>query len=141
MLADTNEGVIVAKIRVVLADDHQAVMAKVRGVLGEDFEVVAAVADGSQAVDAVLRLDPDVLVIDISMPVLDGLQAAARLQTAHCRAKIIFLTIHEDQDYVAAALHVGAFGYVTKSRLATDLILAIRTALRGQTFVSQTLST
>ena len=96
------------KIRVVLADDHQAVMAKVRGVLGEDFEVVAAVTDGSQAVDTVLRLDPDVLVIDISMPVLDGLQAAVHLQKANCRAKIIFLTIHEDQDYVAAALHVGA---------------------------------
>jgi DNA-binding NarL/FixJ family response regulator len=140
LLADTNEGIVVAKIRVVLADDHQGVTAKVRGVLGGDFEVVAAVTDGSQAVDAVIRLDPDVLVIDISMPVLDGLEAAARLQKANCRAKIIFLTIHEDQDYVTAALHVGACGYVTKSRLAADLVLAIRAALRGHTFVSQTVS-
>lgn len=127
-----------AKIRVVLADDHQAVVAKVRVILGEEFEIVDAVVDGNQAVDAVLMLDPDVLVIDISMAVLDGLQAAARLQKANCRAKIIFLTIHEDQDYVAAALHVGASGYVTKVRLATDLVPAIRTALLGRTFVSQT---
>jgi len=128
------------KIRVVLADDHQAVVEKVRSVLGEDFEIVGAVADGNQAVDAVLALNPDVLVIDISMPVLDGFQAAARLQKANCRAKIIFLTIHEDQDYVAAALHLGASGYVTKSRLAADLVPAIRAALQGRTFVSQTIS-
>jgi len=128
------------KIRVVLADDHQAVVEKVRSVLGEDFEIVGAVADGNQAVDAVLVLNPDVLVIDISMPVLDGFQAAARLQKANCRAKIIFLTIHEDQDYVAAALHLGASGYVTKSRLAADLVPAIRAALQGRTFVSQTIS-
>jgi len=130
-----------AKIRVVLADDHQAVLAKVRGVLGEDFDVVDAVADGSRAVDAVLALDPDVLVTDISMPSLDGLQVAKRLQSAHCRAKIVFLTVHEDQDFVTAALHAGASGYVTKSRLAIDLIPAICEALLGRTFVSQTLST
>jgi DNA-binding NarL/FixJ family response regulator len=130
-----------AKIRVVLADDHQAVLAKVRGVLGEDFDVVDAVADGSQAVDVVLALDPDVLVTDISMPSLDGLQVAKRLQSAHCRAKIVFLTVHEDQDFVAAALHAGASGYVTKSRLAIDLIPAIREALLGRTFISQIVST
>jgi DNA-binding NarL/FixJ family response regulator len=128
------------KIRVLLADDHPAMVEKVRSVLGEEFEIVGAVADGNQAVDAVLVLDPDVLVIDISMPVLDGLQATARLQKANCRAKIIFLTIHEDQDYVAAALHVGASGYVMKSRLGADLVPAIRAALQGRTFVSQTLS-
>lgn len=130
-----------AKIRVVLADDHTAVLAKVRGLLGEEFEVVDEVEDGNQAVDAVLILDPDVLVIDISMPVLDGLQAAARLQKADCRAKIIFLTIHEDHDFVTAALSAGASGYVTKTRLSTDLVPAIRAALLGRTFVSQILST
>ena len=140
MLADTNEGVLVAKIRVVLADDHPAVLAKVRGVLGEQFEIVDAVADGNQALDAVLMLDPDVLVIDISMPVVDGLQAAKRLQQAHCRAKVVFLTIHEDHDFVTAALSAGASGYVTKARLSTDLVPAIRAALQGHTFVSHTLS-
>jgi DNA-binding NarL/FixJ family response regulator len=140
LLADTNEGVLVAKIRVVLADDHPAVLAKVRGVLGEQFEIVDAVADGNQALDAVLMLDPDVLVIDISMPVVDGLQAAKRLQQAHCRAKVVFLTIHEDHDFVTAALSAGASGYVTKARLSTDLVPAIRAALQGHTFVSHTLS-
>jgi DNA-binding NarL/FixJ family response regulator len=128
------------KIRVVLADDHKAVVEKVRSLLSEEFEIVDAVSDGNQAVDAVLMLNPDVLVIDISMPVLDGLQAAARVQKANCRAKIIFLTIHEDQDYVDAALHVGASGYVTKSRLAVDLVPAIRAVLQGRTFVSPIVS-
>lgn len=140
MLIDISEGAPMAKIRVVLADDHKALLARVRRTLCEEFEVVAEVEDGNQAVDAVLVLDPDVLVIDISMPVLDGLQAAARLQKASCRAKIIFLTIHEDQDFVAAGLSVGASGYVTKARLSTDLIPAIRSALQGQTFVSQIVS-
>jgi DNA-binding NarL/FixJ family response regulator len=127
-----------AKIRVVLADDHQAVLERVRRALAAEFDVVAVVEDGNQAVDAILALDPDVLVMDISMPVMDGLQAARRLQASKCRAKILFLTIHEDQDFVAAALNAGASGYVTKSRLASDLIPAIRTALQGRTFVSQT---
>ena len=128
------------KIRVVLADDHPMVLAKVRQALVEGFEVVAAVEDGNQAVDAVLMLDPDVLVIDISMPILDGLQAAKQLQKANCHAKIVFLTIHEDYDFVTAALSAGASGYVTKARLSTDLVPAIREALRGHTFVSPTLS-
>jgi DNA-binding NarL/FixJ family response regulator len=130
----------VAKIRVVLADNHKAVAAKVRQVLCEEFEVVAAVEDGSQAVDAVRLLDPDVLVIDISMPVLDGLHAAKRMKQSDCRAKIIFLTIHEDRDFVTAAFSAGASGYVTKGRLTTDLVPAIREVLLGHTFVSQPLN-
>jgi DNA-binding NarL/FixJ family response regulator len=79
-----------SKIRVVLADDHQQMIATVRRTLGEQFEVVSAVEDGKQAVDAVLRLNPDALIIDISMSVLNGLQAAKQLQTANSRTKIIF---------------------------------------------------
>jgi DNA-binding NarL/FixJ family response regulator len=126
----------VNKIRVVLADDHPEMIAKVRRTLNEGFEVIDVVEDGNQAVDAVLMLDADVLVIDISMPVLDGLQAANRLRKANCRAKIVFLTMHEDRDYVAAALSTGASGYVTKSRLTADLVHAIHEALLGHIFVS-----
>jgi DNA-binding NarL/FixJ family response regulator len=126
------------KLRVVLADDHPAVMAKVRVLLGEDFQVVEAVTDGKQAIDAVLRLDPDVLVMDISMPVMNGLLAGEWLHKTQQRTKIIFLTIHEDLDFVSAALSAGASGYVTKARLSTDLVPAIREALQGHTFVSQT---
>jgi DNA-binding NarL/FixJ family response regulator len=129
----------VDKIRVVLADDHQEVIAKIRGVLGDGFEVVEAVVDGIQAVSAVLALDPDVFVTDISMPLLNGLQAARRIQNANPRVKIIFVTIHEDRDFIAAAFSAGATGYVTKRHLSTDLIFAIQEALKGRTFVSNSI--
>ena len=125
-----------SKIRVVLADDHQQMIAIVRQTLGEQFEVVGIVESGKQAVDAVLRLSPDALVIDISMPVLNGLQAAKQLQTANSRAKIIFLTIYESRDFLDAAFSAGASGYVNKGRLSTDLIPAIHEAMLGRTFIS-----
>jgi DNA-binding NarL/FixJ family response regulator len=122
-----------------LADDHQEVIAKIRGVLGDGFEVVEAVVDGIQAVSAVLALDPDVFVTDISMPLLNGLQAARRIQNTNPRVKIIFVTIHEDRDFIAAAFSAGATGYVTKRHLSTDLIFAIQEALKGRTFVSNSI--
>lgn len=124
------------KIRVVLADDHREVIEKIRGILGDEFEVVETAENGSQAVDAVLALDPDVLVIDISMPLLSGLQAARSMQKANCRTKIVFVTIHEDRDFIAAALSAGGACYVTKRRLSIDLVFAIHEALKGNTFVS-----
>jgi DNA-binding NarL/FixJ family response regulator len=126
----------VDKIRVVLADDHPEVIAKIRGILGGEFEIVLVAENGNEAVSAVLELDPDVMVTDISMPLLNGLQAARRLQKAKSRVKIVFLTIHEDRDFVAAAFSAGATGYVTKRRLSTDLVLAIKQALKGDSFVS-----
>jgi DNA-binding NarL/FixJ family response regulator len=133
------EGVVVDKIRVVLADDHREVIAKIRGVLGDEFEIIEAAENGNQAVIAVLELNPDIFVTDISMPVLNGLQAARRIQKANSRVKIIFLTIHEDRDFIAAAFSAGATGYVTKRRLSTDLVLAIQEALKGHTFVSDSI--
>ena len=133
------EGIAVDKIRVVLADDHREVIAKIRGVLGDQFENVEAAENGSQAVIAVLALNPDVFVTDISMPVLHGLQAARRIQKTNSRVKIIFLTIHEDRDFIAAAFSAGATGYVTKRRLSTDLVVAIQEALKGHTFVSDSI--
>ena len=133
------EGITVGKISVVLADDHHEVIAKVRGVLGDEFDVLEAVGNGRQAVTAVISLDPDVLVTDISMPVLNGLQAARSIQKTNPRVKIIFLTIHEDRDFIAAAFSAGATGYVTKRRLSTDLVFAIQEAMRGHTFVSNSI--
>jgi DNA-binding NarL/FixJ family response regulator len=133
------EGIAVDKIRVVLADDHREVIAKIRGVLGDQFEVVEAVVNGAQAVSAVLALDPDVFVTDISMPILNGLQAARRIQNVNPRVKIIFVTIHEDRDFIAAAFSAGATGYVTKRRLSTDLVYAIQEALKGNAFVSNSI--
>lgn len=121
-----------AKIRVVIADDHQLMAVRIRQVLGEEFKVLDSVQDGRQAVDVVLRMDPDILVLDVSMPVLDGFEAAQQLRRAKCRTKIIFLSIHEDPDFIAAASAVGASGYVIKRLLYTDLVPAIREALGGQ---------
>lgn len=125
-----------AKIRLVLADDYQGVIDKVRQTLDDHFEVIDAVGDGEQAIDAVWLLRPDVLVIDISMPVLDGLEAARRLQVLNCQTKIVFLTVHADHDFVEAALAAGASGYVLKALLTKDLVPAIYAAVAGSTFVS-----
>ena len=127
------------KFQVVLADDHRDFIAKVRAILADEFEVIQVSENGNQAVRAVLAMDPDVLVTDISMPILDGLQAARTIQEAHCRAKIVFLTIHEGGDFIAAALSAGGTGYVTKRRLSTDLVFAIRESMKGHIFVSNSM--
>jgi DNA-binding NarL/FixJ family response regulator len=124
-----------SKVRVLLADDHEGILAWVRTVLGEEFEVVGAVRNGRDAVKEVQRVDPDVLVIDISMPVLDGLRAASQI-SSNRRTKVVFLTLHNGRDFVAAAFSAGASAYVLKSELATNLIPAIREALQGRTYIS-----
>src|SRR6202046_5951815 len=116
-----SEGIAGDKIRVVLADDHREVIAKIRIVLGDEYEIIEAAENGNQAVIAVLELNPDIFVTDISMPVLNGLQAARRIQKTNSRVKIIFLTIHEERDFIAAAFSAGATGYVTKDRKSTRL--------------------
>jgi DNA-binding NarL/FixJ family response regulator len=127
------------KIRVLLADDHEAVLAKVRIVLGEDFNIVGAVNNGRDAILEVQRLDPDVLVIDISMPILNGLQAVSQLRSNR-RTKVVFLTVHEDQDFVEAAFSAGASAYVVKADVTTDLVPAIRDALEGRRYISPSIS-
>jgi DNA-binding NarL/FixJ family response regulator len=129
----------VPRVRILLADDHEDFLRNLREELRSEFEIVGTAANGEDAVDAVGRLDPDVLVIDISMPILDGLQAAAHLRDVNCRTKIVFLTIHEQSDYVSAAFAAGASGYVTKRHLGTDLVPAIREVLQGRTCISPSL--
>jgi DNA-binding NarL/FixJ family response regulator len=127
------------RIRVLLADDHEEVLARVRVLLGEEFDIVSAVNNGRDAIAETERLDPDVLVIDISMPLLNGLQAASKLQETNLRTKIVFLTVHEDPDFVAAALAAGASAYVTKEDVTTDLLPAIYEVLQGGTYISQSI--
>jgi DNA-binding NarL/FixJ family response regulator len=128
------------KIRVLLADDHEAILDWVRGVLGEEFDIVGTVNNGQDALGEVGRLDPDVLVLDISMPGLNGLQTASELKSARKQTKIVFLTVHEDPDFVAAAFSAGASAYVVKSDVATDLVPAIRDALEGHRYISRSIS-
>jgi CheY-like chemotaxis protein len=120
------------RARVLVADDHAPLRDAIRGVLSSSFDVVAAVADGRQAIDAACELDPDVIVLDITMPVLDGFGAARELVRRGSRAKIVFLTVHAGDEYVAAAVDAGVEGYVLKSRLVTDLPDAIRHVLGGR---------
>jgi DNA-binding NarL/FixJ family response regulator len=100
------------------------------------YEIVGAVSNGQAAVDEAVRQSPDIILMDISMPVMNGIEAADRLIRMHTNAKIVFLTVHEDPDFVKAALSTGAAGYVLKSRMATDLFPAISEALEGHRFVS-----
>jgi DNA-binding NarL/FixJ family response regulator len=104
--------------------------------LEPEFEVVGAVGDGYALLEAASQTKPDVCVIDISMPVLSGIRAAAQLKESGSTAKIIFLTVHEDPDFVQAALDAGASGYVLKSRMASDLLTAIKGVLAGRLFIS-----
>jgi DNA-binding NarL/FixJ family response regulator len=128
-----------ALVRVLLADDHAGVLACLDAQLGRVFEIVGAVTDGKQAVDATLRLDPDVLVLDISMPVMNGFQAAACLRDVKCRTKIVVLTVYEDPDYIDAAFSSGASAYVSKPDISTDLVTAIRSVIRGSRYISPSL--
>lgn len=124
------------RARVLLADDHEEFLAMEARLLGQEFEVVKGVNDGRSLLEEVALLEPDLLVLDISMPVLNGIEAAQQLQAAGSRARIVFLTVHDDPDYARAALAAGALGYVVKCRLASDLLPAMNAALAGRSFVS-----
>jgi len=126
------------RIRILMADDHKAMLERIKGLLDVEFDVIGAVDSGQALVDAAKKLSPDVLVVDISMPELNGIEAVRQIRSSGSTAKIIFLTVHEDPDFVPMCFDVGALAYVVKSRLASDLIPAIRFALTGHTFVSPT---
>ncbi len=117
---------------VLLADDDAGVLKAISRTLATDFQIVATAADGQEALNGVLRLDPDVVVLDISMPRLNGFQTAAELRRLGSRAKIVFLTMHQDDDFVANAIRFGATGYVLKTLAWSDLIPALRHALCGR---------
>lgn len=124
------------RARIGLADDHPELLACTRGLLEPEFEIVQTAADGAASIEAAETLDPDVLVLDIAMPELDGFEVARRLQTAGSRTRIVSLTIRQDPDYIRTAFDVRAQGYVFKNRLVTDLALALREVIAGRSFVS-----
>jgi DNA-binding NarL/FixJ family response regulator len=124
------------KMRVVLADDHRGLLEVVRSLLKTEVEIVGCVDNGESLFESAMELHPDVIVTDISMPRLSGLEAVDRLRESGCSSKIVFLTVHSDPDFVSAGLKAGALAYVLKASIATDLIFAIQEALAGRVFVS-----
>jgi len=129
-------GKSVNRARILSADDHEEMRDQIKSLLDNEFEVLDSVEDGLALLDAAARLHPDVCLLDISMPVLNGIETAERLKQRCSDAKVVFLTIHEDQDFLEAALKAGASGYVLKRRMALDLRPAIVEALAGRTFIS-----
>ena len=125
-----------ARARILVAEDHELMRDRVVRLLKRDFDVVAAVSNGEALLEAAIRLQPDVCVLDISMPLLSGIETVNHLKQSASTAKVIFLTIHNDSDFVGAAFKSGAEGYVFKTRMAADLLVAVREVLAGRTFLS-----
>ena len=124
------------KTRVLLADDHQIVLEGLKSLLAGEFDVVGSVRDGRALVDQAATLHPDVIVADISMPQLNGIEAARQIKKADKNIKIVFLTMHPDATYAANAFEAGASGFVLKHSAPSELITAIHEAMKGRTYVT-----
>jgi DNA-binding NarL/FixJ family response regulator len=122
--------------RILLADDKTAILDRVRVLLEADYEVIATVSDGRCVCPEAKRLKPDLIVLDISFGGCSGIEIANQLREQGYAGEIVFLTVHEDSDFVSAAIGAGGRGYVIKSRLNSDLEAAVKAALSHQVFVS-----
>ncbi len=118
-----------------IADDNPEMLETVKRILQNDYQVVAALEDAHAVVAEVLRLKPDVVVLDISMPEMNGFEVVRLLRSELCRSKIVFLTVHEELDFIRAAFDAGASGYVFKARMNSDLRTAIETVLHDKVFI------
>lgn len=123
--------------RVLIADDFPPFLDRIADLLSREFSVVGSVTNGAELVDTATSLDPDVIVLDIYMPVLNGLEAAMRLREGGSQVAIVYMTAHHERELLDAAKKTGALGYVTKPHLAQDLVPAIRAALEGRHFISR----
>jgi DNA-binding NarL/FixJ family response regulator len=121
---------------VLLADDHRMMAEGLRSLLQAHFDVVGIVSDGREVLAAAKRLDPDVVVLDISMPSLNGIDAARQLRSGRCRAKVVCLTMHREVTYAARMMEAGAVGFVLKHSAASELVTAIQEALKGGTYIT-----
>lgn len=128
---------MVERLRIVIGDDNPAMLEAVKQVLRKDFDVVAAIQQARAVVDQVPKLKPDVLVLDISMGEMNGFEITRQLRLGLCQSKIIFLTVHEELEFIRCAFDAGASGYVFKSRMNTDLRTAINTVLNDKVFIPE----
>jgi DNA-binding NarL/FixJ family response regulator len=125
-----------SKIRVLLADDHQIFLEGLKGLLEPEFDLVGTVEDGRTLVKEAQRLRPDVIVTDISMPLLNGIEAVRQIKKSDHQIKVIFLTMHPDMSFASLAFEVGASGYVIKNSASHELITAINQVMTGKTYVT-----
>src|SRR5882762_7825457 len=125
-----------SKPRILIADDHQILAEGLRGLLEPEFDVVDVVGDGRELVAAAKKHRPDVIVADVTMPSLNGIEAAIQLRDAGVASKVVFLTMHHDVAYARRAMEAGAAGFVLKHSAAAELVTAVREALRGKTYIT-----
>jgi DNA-binding NarL/FixJ family response regulator len=129
------------KTRVLLADDHPPLVDAEVAILKPHFDIVGIATDGEALVLEAIRLRPDVIVSDITLPTFSGIEAIHRLHMSNFRAKVVFLTVHAEEGFLKACMAEGALGYVLKSRMKTQLIPAIEAALEGKSYVSPFVAT
>jgi len=124
------------RAQILLADDHRIVAEGLRSLIEPEFELVGIVEDGRALVDAAEKLKPDIIVTDISMPQLNGIEALRQIRKTNSKVKVIFLTMHPDVTYAISAFDAGALGYVLKHSAPSELNAAIRNALAGKTYIT-----
>ncbi len=122
--------------RILIAEDNREMRNTILHLVENDYEVVGTVGDGRALIDAAAELEPEIGVFDISMPIVNGIEAAIQIRKQGSQMKIVFLTVNEDTDFIDAAFDAGASGYVVKRQMASDLLTAIHEALEGRTFIS-----
>ena len=126
---------MVERLRILLADDNPAILDLLKHLLQKDFQVISALDKSSEVIRDAPELNADVLVLDISMGDLNGFEITRQLRQKQCRSKIVFLTVHEELEFIRAAFDAGASGYVFKSRINTDLRAAIYAVHEGRVFI------
>jgi DNA-binding NarL/FixJ family response regulator len=126
-----------AKLRILIADDNPAMLNTVKDMLRNEFHIVAALEEPRAVLTAVPEQKPDVVVLDVSMGEMNGFEVSRLLKGESCTSKIIFLTVHEELEFIRAAFAAGASGYVFKSRMSTDLCTAINTVHDGKVFIPE----
>jgi DNA-binding NarL/FixJ family response regulator len=124
------------KPRILLADDHNIVLLGLKSLLEGEFEIVGSVEDGRALVKQAAALEPDVIVADISMPQLNGIEAVRQIKRTDKNIKIVFLTMHPDPTYAASAFEAGASGFVLKHSAQSELVTAIHEAMKGKTYIT-----
>jgi DNA-binding NarL/FixJ family response regulator len=122
--------------RLIAADDHQIILDALKRLLTPEFELVGTAYDGRTLVSEVVRLRPEVIVVDISMPLLNGIEAVRQIKKFDPQVKVVFLTMHDDINYIIRAFEVGAAGYVLKHCSFSELLVAIHAVIQGRTYVT-----